>query len=154
MSGTPLENTPFTVTSSAFSAPSVVVASSVRLLPGCAFRLRARPSPSSTSAAAEPEVSTWPARISRNGPLTANSLSGSTPVPSITVDLSPLLMSPLNTTRGSTWRTSGSASSAWRMATWSSRPCCSGVSSSWLNCAGVPSTRWPLARAAAWASDS
>lgn len=39
-----------------------------------------------------PDASTWPAVMVRNGPLTANSLSGSTPVATITVDLSPLLI--------------------------------------------------------------
>ncbi len=152
MSGTPVENTPFTRTSSAFSAPSVVLASKVRPVPGCAFRLFARPSPSITSASRVPDASTWPAVMFRNGPLTANSASGSTPVASITVDLSPLLTRPLNAMRGSTWRTAGSASSLAFSASALSRPCCSGVSSSFVNCAGWPTIRCPVLRAAACAS--
>ena len=86
----------------AFNAPSVVLASSVRLVPGCAFRLRARPSPSITSTWVDEDDSTSPASTFRKGPLTANSLSGSTPVPNMTVDLSPLLIRPLKVMRGST----------------------------------------------------
>jgi hypothetical protein len=139
---------PATVTSSAFSAPSVVLASSVRPLPGAAFRLRARPSPSITCSR-WPDTSTRPADSFRNGPLMANSASGSMPAATITVLLSPLLTRPLKSTRGSTWRTWPSASSRERSAATSSSPCCSGTSSSLLNCSGRATIRWPLLRAAA-----
>ena len=152
ISGTPVVKVPLTTTSMAFMAPSVVLASRVRLLPGVALRLRARASPNITSGSVLSLVSTAPEVTVKNGPFTANSLSGSTPVAIITVDLSPLLMSPLNTTLGSTWRTAGSASSSWRSASTLLRPCCRGTSSSVVKLAGVPSTRWPVSRAAAWAS--
>ena len=139
---------PATVTSSAFIAPSVVPASSVSDAPGCAFRLRASPAPSITAPRSAP-ASSRPASTVRKGPLTANSASGSMPTPIMITDLSPLLISPPNSTRGSTWRTAGSASSRWRSACASVRPCCSGVSSKPSNCAVRASTRWPVVRAEA-----
>jgi len=51
-----------------------------------------------------------------------------------------------------TLRTSGSASSVAFSVARSSRPCCSGVSSSCSNCAGLATIKWPVARAEACAS--
>ena len=95
-SGMPVLKMPCTTTSIAFNAPSVVLASSVRLLPGLALRLRAKPSPSITDTSPGLPPNTSPALMVRKGPLTANSASGSTPSPSMTTDLSPLLIKPLN----------------------------------------------------------
>ena len=88
---------PTTRTSIAFIAPSVVEASRVKPVPGVAFKLRAKASPSMISGVPSSEVldKTLPAVTVKNGPLTANSASGSTPTAIMTVDLSPLLMRPL-----------------------------------------------------------
>ncbi len=129
-SGTPTEAIPLTSTSTAFRLPSVVVASSVRDVPGFAFISRARSAPSTTSGTGASAAGASPSRKLICGPRSRNSGSGSTPLPTNTADLSPFEINPEKATRGSTAFTPGSRESPARSSAAPARPCCSGTSSS------------------------
>jgi hypothetical protein len=109
MSGTPTLAMPLTTTSTAFRLPSVVVASRVSELPTFAFIICASSLPITTSGAGALVAGGCPAVKVICGPRRRKSISGTTPLPTKTEDLSPLEIRPENCTRGATARTSGSA---------------------------------------------
>ena len=131
-SGAPVLKMPRTWTSTAFSAPWVVLASSVSELPSLAPMLCARSLPSITSASdlrSGVSLNERPSTILKNGPRMANSC-GSTAAPMKIEVLSPLLTRPENWIRGNNARTRASACSSRRRRSWSAKPNCIGFSSS------------------------
>jgi hypothetical protein len=142
-----------TVTSSAFSAPSVVLASSVRLLPGCGLQaarqalaqhhLGSRRARGQHLAGAHLQERALDRELAVGLDAGGQHHGGLVAVADQAAELH---------ARQHLAHLRGRPAAGLRGRAWSSRPCCSGVSSSWLNCAGVPSIRWPVVRAAAWAS--
>ena len=142
------------MTSTAFRLPSVVVASKVSKVPTLAFINLASSLPITTSGAGALLAGGCPARKLICGPRRRKSISGTTPLPTNTADLSPFEIRPENCTRGATARTPGNAANRAASAVASARPCCSGTSSSPSKPRAWATTTWPVSRAVISSSDS